>query len=80
MNALFLKIAACVGAVIIGFGSRFLLKKKPDNQIEELAEYVIKKQTGIDIDLSPDTPDKDFNLGKLVVETKDIFNKKKSKK
>lgn len=30
---------------------------KPDNPIEEAAEEVIKDQTGVDLDLSPETPE-----------------------
>lgn len=29
-----------------------------DNVIEEVVEFVIEKETGIDIDLSPDSPEK----------------------
>lgn len=39
---------------VIGVASRFLLKQKPDNTIEQIAEAGIKRETGIDIDLSPD--------------------------
>ena len=46
---------------IVGVGSRFVLKKGPDNKIEEAAEKIIKKHLDIDIDLSPDTPDPDNN-------------------
>jgi len=31
---------------------------KPDNMIEEMAEEVIKDQLGIDVDLTPSTPEK----------------------
>ena len=43
----------------IGVGSRFY-QKKTDTVIEEIAEVVIQKVTDIDVDLSPDTPDKDL--------------------
>lgn len=36
-----------------------LLKKYPqDNIIEEIAEDVLKHETGIDVDFSPGTPEK----------------------
>lgn len=44
-------------SAIVGLASRFIFKKKPDNYIEEMAEKIIHKKTGIDIDLSPDHPD-----------------------
>lgn len=40
----------------------------PDNYIEEFAEDVIQKQTGINLDLSPSTPEidiDDFDLSKV---------------
>jgi len=42
--------------VVVGVVSRFLFKKT-DNIVEETAEKIIKAKTGIDIDLSPDTPE-----------------------
>ena len=44
---------------LLGIGSRFVPGSKPDNQVEEACEEVIKKQTGFDIDLSPSTPEHD---------------------
>lgn len=41
---------------IAGAGSIYFLG--PDNAVEETAEEVIKKQTGVDVDLSPSTPEK----------------------
>lgn len=45
-------------AIGVGVGYRVLFKAKPDNVIEEFAEEIIKQETGIDIDLSPDSPEK----------------------
>ena len=46
-------------ALIIGIGYKFINKKAPDdNPVEELAEALIKERTGIDIDLTPDSPEK----------------------
>lgn len=30
---------------------------KPDNPVEEVSEDIIKQETGIDLDLSPSTPE-----------------------
>lgn len=43
-------------AVIVGTASRYIFKRS-DNIVEEVAEQVIKKQTGIDVDLSPESGD-----------------------
>lgn len=52
-----------VGALIIaGLGSFIAVKKykmKPDNVIEEIIEEQIEDETGLEVDLSPDTPDPD---------------------
>ena len=60
-------IAALISVIIVtvsltvGLVSRHFIKKD-DNPIEELAEEIIKQETGIDIDLSPDSPEeKDAN-------------------
>lgn len=48
--------AVIVGlAMLIGVGSRLFLKD--DNVIEEVAEEMIKEKTGLDIDLSPKSPE-----------------------
>ena len=51
---LLIPAAIVAGAVILGVGSRFVLKK-PDNVVEQAMEKVIEDQTGWKIDLSPDT-------------------------
>lgn len=51
-------IAIIALAAIVGLGSVYFLKMKPDNAIEEISEEVIKKETGVDIDLSPTSPEK----------------------
>lgn len=45
-------------AVLIGLSSVYFLKMKSDNPIEEIAEEVIKNETGADVDLSPTSPEK----------------------
>jgi hypothetical protein len=49
-------VAVCLGAVgVVKYGLRW----KDDNKVEELAEYVIKEETGADLDLTPNTPEYD---------------------
>lgn len=50
---IFFAIAAL--AVIIGIISIYFFGK--DNPVEEACEDIIKKETGADIDLSPDSPE-----------------------
>lgn len=42
-------------AAVIGIGSVYFFHLKPDNPIEQVAEEVIKDETGVTIDLSPDS-------------------------
>lgn len=42
-------------AAIVGAASTFVFKMKPDNPIEQVAEEVIKQETGVVVDLSPDS-------------------------
>lgn len=52
----FLFVALAAGAVFIGkkyFGA------KDDHVIEEMVEYHIEQHTGIDVDLSPESPEKE---------------------
>ena len=44
---------AVILAIIIGIGSVYLLGN--DNHVEEIAEKVIEEETGIDIDLTPNS-------------------------
>ena len=55
VKAVMLSIAVSVGiaSYYVGF-----FKGKPDNPIEQVAEAVIKEETGISIDLSPDSETK----------------------
>ena len=43
-------------AVIIGVISVYMLGN--DNPVEEISEKIIKEETGIEIDLTPSTPEK----------------------
>lgn len=42
--------------VIIGLGSVYFYGD--DNAVEEISEDILKQETGIDIDLTPSTPEK----------------------
>jgi len=46
------------GAAIIGSASVYVFKLKPDNPVEQIAEEVIKQETGVIVDLSPEEKDK----------------------
>lgn len=50
------KIFVVVSAALIGVGSMFVGKYRgiADNPIEQKSEEIIKRNTGIDIDLSPE--------------------------
>lgn len=54
--AAILSIVIVAISLTVGLVSRRFIKK-PDNPIEEIAEEVIKEETGVDIDLSPDSPE-----------------------
>lgn len=51
-----MKMLALILAVIIGIGSIYLLGN--DNPVEEIAEKVIEEETGIDVDLTPNSKEK----------------------
>lgn len=52
--------AACivVGAIGIAVGYKYLTKAPDDNLVEEFCEVEIEKQTGMKIDLTPKSPEK----------------------
>lgn len=56
-NPLWIKAALMGAALIVGVGARKVLKLKEDNIIEEVSEAIIEKQSGFDVDLSPDSPE-----------------------
>ena len=50
------KVIIVAGALIVGIGSRFICKScVADSVVEEVCEEIIHNETGIDIDLSPDS-------------------------
>ena len=46
-------IVILIVAIIVGF-SASIISNKPNSPVEELAEAVIKMETGMDIEFSPD--------------------------
>ena len=56
--ALILKIIAISGALVAGLSSVLYFNLPEDNHVEEISEIVIKEQTGVDVDLSPSSPEK----------------------
>jgi hypothetical protein len=53
------KAGMVAGAVIIGIASSYLWY--PDNPIEEHAEVYIYQQSGLDVDVSPGSPEGEDN-------------------
>lgn len=52
--SLFLKIAAVICSIVVGVATTRYFHMKNDNPIEQAAEEVIKEETGMQVDLSPD--------------------------
>ena len=86
INLVFLKhiIGVVLAGILAMAGSVFYKRAKwikQDNPVEESIEVWIEKQTGIDVDLSPDTPEKpgiDMNTVDFVqTYNKDIDGKTK---
>ncbi len=51
------KILAIVLALSVGYGIKYVMPSiKDDNVIEQTAEKVIKDETGVDMDFTPDSP------------------------
>jgi uncharacterized protein YpmB len=51
-----IKMIVVILVVILGISSAYFLGD--DNPVEETSEEVIKAQTGIDVDLTPKSPEK----------------------
>lgn len=64
ISIVLISVAIVVG--IIGYSTHFFLGD--DNPIEESCEKIIKDTTGMDIDLTPDSPE---NVSKVVTTEKD---------
>ncbi len=54
---MWLKAVIIAVSAIIGVGSVAVLKMKHDNPIEEVAEAIIKNETGLNVDLTPSSPE-----------------------
>ncbi len=56
----FIKVVIVICAGLVGVGSVLVGKYKgqQDNPTEEIAEDIIKKETGVDIDLTPSSKEK----------------------
>lgn len=48
-------VMTAVGAAL---GFKYWVSAPDDNAVEEIAEEVIKKETGVDVDLTPNSPEK----------------------
>lgn len=59
-------VGIIVAALVVGIASYTIGGMKEDNAIEEISEDVIKQRTGIDVDLSPNTPEYPASNGVLV--------------
>lgn len=62
-----IQVAILAVAFFAGFSSHFLFKNKQDSLIEEAAEAVIKHQTGMDIDFTPDSQETATTLKPSVI-------------
>ena len=57
--ALLFKVGIVILAFSLGWGIRYIVPSlKDDNPIEEISEEVIKEETGFNIDLTPNSPEK----------------------
>lgn len=54
---IFSKYFVVLAAIIIGLLSAYFLYQ--DNPVEEISEEIIKEQTGINVDLTPQTPEEE---------------------
>jgi len=52
MGSVFFKIVLIIIALLSAGGAKYALKMPNDNPIEQVAEKVIKDQTGLTVDLS----------------------------
>jgi len=54
---MWLKALIVAISTAVGIGSVVVLKQKHDNPVEEVAESIIKEETGISVDLTPSSPE-----------------------
>jgi hypothetical protein len=56
MSGILITLGIVAAAVVLGVGSSYYLGD--DNKVEEAAEKIIEDRTGINLDLSPSSPEK----------------------
>lgn len=56
-GVIFKAILIGISLAVATLSSLGVLKWRHDNKVEELAEEIVKAETGLDIDLSPDSPE-----------------------
>lgn len=78
MSDIAIKAAVVVVCASIGLAASFIgpFKGKQDNPVEEKCEEIIKNETGMNIDLTPGSPETEFFDMKLTTGTEE--NKKPS--
>ena len=54
MSELIIKLLIVAVCLIVGISTFRFFGLKPDNPIEQITEQVIKEETGINVDLSPE--------------------------
>lgn len=54
MSDILAKVVVVIMAVLMAGGAKYAFHMKNDNPVEQAAEAVIKDQTGVEIDLSPE--------------------------
>lgn len=52
-----IKFVIIAGSMLIASAATFIFKFKANNPVEEIAEEIIYKETGVDIDLTPFDPE-----------------------
>lgn len=57
MVQIYLKVLTLIAALSVFIIGKVCFHLKDDNQAEEIAEMVIKDQTGMDLDLTPNSPE-----------------------
>jgi hypothetical protein len=57
MSEFCIKIVIIISALVVAGGAKLVMHLKDDNAIEEVAECIIKQESGYDIDLTPDSPE-----------------------
>ena len=59
MSQIIITILIVIAAAAVGYGVHYIPGVKQDNPVEEKCEKIIKDKTGVDIDLTPQSPEKE---------------------